>query len=186
MINLLADDHKREIRAARINVILIRYISMLAVAFLVISSLLVGVFIVLGNVERAAILKTSENNAKVAAFASTKQAADDFRTDLSTAKSILDKEITYSNLIYKIAESLPSGITIDALDLDSTTLGTPITMNANGKSYEDGVRLKNSFENTPELYSGVSLESITSSEGDKSSYPFKIKLKVTINKVAAQ
>lgn len=184
MINLLADSHKREIKAGRINVILVRYISILAVALLIIASITVGSFIVLKSAEMNAQSKTNDNDLKVAAYNQTKVAADQFRNDLSTAKNILDKEVTYSALIHEITDTIPNGIVIDALDLDSTTLGTPITINANGRSYQDGVRLKNEFQKNTKLYSDVSLASINASDGEAGDYPYKIVLNVTINKGA--
>ena len=184
MINLLPPDQKRQLRAARSNTLLIRYNFLLlgALGFLVLASGFVWFF--LNNAKATAEQTLADNNAKVTGFAAIKNESDTFRSNLATAKQILDKEVTYTKVILEIASLMPKGVVLDSLDLDSQTFGTPIVLSARAKSYESALALKNSFEKSA-LFTDVHFQSITTND-DTSGYNYTVSLSVTIQKGAAK
>lgn len=191
MINLLPDSHKTEIRAARTNVLLMRYIAILLVATTTLGGLVAGSYIVLNSARDSAQIKVNENQQRVAEYNSIKSRADSFRSDLSTAKSIMAQDISFSKLLYKIADAVPENVVLDGLVLDPKTFGTRVTISASARTFEDAAKLKESFASKQELFSGVQLQSIQSgntSGGDssQSGYPVKVSVSVIINKGAAQ
>ena len=182
MINLLPPQQKKQIKAGRANVILLRYIGILSSGVILLAILLSGTFLVL-NMSRANTQdRVDVTNEKIAQYSATKTAAEQFRSDLATAKTILDKEVTYSKLIYKLADAVPSGVVLDSLDLNSKTLGAQTTLSAETKSYEDAIRLKTSFEQNKDLFSDVHFVSVTG--GGSGTYPVKASLSVVIKKDA--
>ena len=103
MINLLPPEEKRQLRAARSNTLLIRYNILLlgVVAFMGISIAVTYVF--LSASQQTAKQTIAENDAKVKQFNPIKEQAELFRQHLTTAKQILDNEITYSKAVVAIA-----------------------------------------------------------------------------------
>lgn len=183
MINLLPPEEKRELRAARTNSLLLRYNLLLmgAVLFLALAIGIAYVYLTAAKVNAETTI--TENKAKVADFSEVQTEADAFRSNLTTAKQILDNEVIYTKVILAIAALMPSGTVLDKLSLDSQTFGTQTTLSAQAKSYDDALRLKDSFQNSP-LFSNVHFQSINS--GGQPPYPLTVNLNVTIKKDAAK
>lgn len=185
MINLLSDDKKREIRAGNANTIIRSYIFMTLAAFVLLGLLSGGVYFTLSVTRSDAQQRVLSNQSDIAKYQKIQNNATEFRSNLATAKQIMDKEIIYSGLILKIAKAVPRGVILNSLSLSPDTIGKPTTMKANAKSYDAALALKSSFEKQPELFSDVHFEDI-SNQGDEtdSSYPISITLALTVNKAA--
>jgi cell division protein FtsB len=95
MINLMPDTNKQEIRAARMNVILGRYIIVILLAFAFLALLLAGSYVVLSQNKASAERLIQVNSTKADAYSSTKAQVDALSASLSATKSILDQEILY-------------------------------------------------------------------------------------------
>ncbi|MES2876518.1 MAG: PilN domain-containing protein [Patescibacteria group bacterium] len=189
MINLLPYENKAEIRAGRMNILLVRYIAILVCAGLVLGGLVVGSYVVLNNTRSSAQVKVVENQQRVSAYQTTKSQADSFRTDLTTAKTILDSSVSFSKLIYKIAAIVPSGVILDGLTLDPQTFGSSVNLTASAKSFDDASKLRDAFIKNDQIFTNVQLQSIRSSDSGESTteaYPVKVSLTVVINKGATQ
>ena len=186
VINLLPQEEQRQLRAARTNVLLLRYNVLLlgAVIFLVLA---VGVtYIQLTTTKDLAERTITLNNNKSSDFVPIENQAAQFRTNLGTAKQILDHEVTYTKVVLAIAKVLPSGVILDNLNLDSQTFGTATTLVAHAKDYSRVLALKESFQ-TSKLFSDVHFESIANGEASTiPEYPITVNLNVTIIKDAAK
>lgn len=186
MINLLPDEHKHQIRAARTNVLLVRYIGILTAAVLLLGGLVGASYVTLNTAHTNATKKVEENTQQVAntKYQTIKSKADQFRSDLATAQAIMDKEVTYSKLIYKIADAVPPNVILESLELDSATLGSSATMNASAKSYSDAIALKTAFTENSDVFSDVSFDTLSYTDSGDATYPIKVNLSVTIRKEA--
>ena len=188
MINLLSDEYKKEIRAAKVNTILLRYILILIGAVIILGGVSGGTFIVIYNVHQTSLERVAESQSKESGYSQIRTDADAFRSNLQTAKTILDKEINYSKLIYKIADAVPSNVVLDNLKLGPETLGATTTLNASAKTNNDAIRLKEAFTKKTNLFKDVKLQSITSGDASASTsdYPVKVTLSLTILKEASK
>lgn len=185
MINLLPEERKAEIRAGRTNVLLLRYIVITFTAVIVLGGLIVGSYIALDGAKQGAEQKVSENQSRVSAYSDVKAKADAFRTDLATAKSVLDNDVSFTKLIYKIADAVPPNVILNDLNLDPATFGSSVTMNASAKTFSDAGKLKDSFIKNSDVFSNVKLQSLSSEDGPSAGgYPVKVTLTVIINKGA--
>lgn len=188
MINLLPYEYKDEIRAARTNVILVRYIAILVLAAIVLGGLVFGAYLALNGTKASAELKAAENTARLSQFQQTKVRADSFRADLATAKTILDNNVSFSKLIYEIADTVPRGVVLDDLTLDPNTFGSSVSVNASAKTFNDASKLRDAFIANNQVFSNVQIQTIRSSETNAAgdAYPVKIVMSVVINKGAIQ
>lgn len=189
MINLLSDEHKAEIRAARTNVLLVRYISLLMAAALVLSGLVAGSWVVLNGVRDSAQTAVNANTQRASQYQATQQQADSFRSDLATAKSILDQKTSFTKLIYRFANVIPPNVVLDSLALDPKTFGTKMTISASAKTFDDASKLKEAFASNQDVFSAVSLLSIQSENGTDgvgSEYPVKVTVSLVVNKGAVR
>lgn len=187
MINLLPNNDKRQIQAARTNSLLIRYNIVMLATMLLLTLAVAVAFVYLSTVKTNAQSVIDGNKARVSSYAAVQTDANQFRTNLATAKQILSREVTYSNVVLEIAALLPVGTVLQNLSLDATTFGTPINLIANTKSYDSAIALKNSFQASP-LFSDVHFTSITSTSAGATAaeYPVTVNLSVTIKKGIAK
>lgn len=184
MINLLPDDAKVEIHAARTNVTLVKYIFVLGLGAVFLCLISVAVYFVLMNTQAAAEATVAENASKSTAYSSVQAQSNSLKASLAIAKTILDKEVDYTKVLTGIARVMPAGVVLDTLSLSPTTLGTPITLQAYAKTNSDALALKDSFKKSP-LFSSVTLVSLASSTGQANGYPISVSLSLIINKGAA-
>lgn len=185
MINLLPYDVKSEIRAARTNVILMRYIIVLIIAIVFLGIVGFSVYTILMDTKATAENTIKDNRAKASSYVAYKDEATTLRTSLSSAKSILDKEVRYSKIITGIAALMPSGTILDSLNISTSTLGSPTTLTIYAKTTENALAVKDRFQASP-LFSNVTFVSISSTSQQSKAYPITATLSVTINRGAAQ
>jgi Tfp pilus assembly protein PilN len=187
MINLLPAEDQRQLAAARSNTLLLRYTILLSVFVIMLVIEILAVYVVV-NIGKAQNEKTiSENNSKAAGYASIKQQADTFKTNLATAKYILDKQVPYTTLMLALSQSLPSGSVIDKIAIDPATFGTPSTLSVKTTSYDKAIAVKTSLQNAKvgdtALFTSVSFDSVSSGDG-QTKYPFTAIYNVTYSKAA--
>lgn len=183
MINLLPKAEKKQIRAARSNVLLLRYLilALLIAAMLVVS---IGVtYFFLQDSERSATKKIAENRAKQQDYASINKRAETFSKQLTDAKAVFASDTSYSKTILAIAKLIPDGVVLSRLELSETSFSSPLVLNVQVKNEQAAMNLKRSFEDSPN-FSGASFSQFTKS--DNSSYPYAIDLTVTMSKEVAK
>ncbi len=185
MINLLPYEKKAEARAARTNTILVRYILILGSAVLLLTGLVIASYIVLFTAKQQAEAKVERNESQVTEYTKINNDATELRTNLATAKTILDKETNYSALVYAIAASVPRGVVLDSLTLDSKTLGKETELTANARSNQSAIELKESFAKQTDLFGDVKFSSISGGESASNpEYPVKVTLSLIIKQEA--
>lgn len=191
MINLLPQENKRTISAARSNTLLIRYnIATIAVICFMVAAF--GfVYFYLNASKSSAENTMAANQQKEASYGQVSQQANEFRTNLSTAKRIFGSQVDYSTLLTQIAAATPSGVILQALSLDASTFGKPTTLMAYAKTTNDALALKDSYAAQTDLFSDVSIANVGLSGGDSGSssanpdYPVIVTLNLTIKAGAA-
>lgn len=186
MINLLPHEQKRQLRAARVNTLLLRYNFLLLAAVAFLATAEGFTYFYLANTKVAAEKTITENRAKAVGYIPIENQAQLFRSNLSTAKQILDREVTYTKVILEISKLLPSGVVLDTLNLDSQTFGTQTVLTAQAKNYTSALALKDSLGKST-LFSNVHFQSVANSETPKNpAYPVDVSINVTIKKDAAK
>jgi Tfp pilus assembly protein PilN len=185
MINLMPDDAKKEIRSARVNVILMRYIVVILFAFGFLVLLLAGSYIVLTQTKNSAQQLIDANGTKAQVYSNTKAQVDALSSSLSQAKTILNQEILYSNVLTNIGKQMPAGTVLDSINLNAASFsGTPVTLKAYAKTTDAAVALRGKFQSSP-IFTNVNFESVTDSAGIDG-YPVSVSMTLTVTKAAAR
>jgi len=185
MINLMPLDDRRQLAAARTNTLLLRYTILLGIFVVALVVEILSVYIVMdvGKVQNQTTI--DDNNSKASGYAAVKQEADTFRTNLATAKYILDKQVPYTTLMLAIAQNLPHGAILDKLAIDPTTFGTPTSLTVDTTSYDSAIAVKSALQNAKvnnvPIFTSVSFQSVSSSESD-SAYAYTAVFDITYSK----
>ena len=185
MINLLPSDYRKQLAAARTNTLLLRYVMLLG-AFIAVLLLEIGVVYLFLNAEKARNEATiADSAARTRGFEPIRKEAEQFKSDLATAKHILGKQVPYSELILAIANNLPTNVVIDTLTIDPTTFGSPSTLNVHTGSYEEAIAARSAlsamkFGEEP-IFTEVSFQSV-SMDGNDDKHPATAIYQVTFSK----
>lgn len=181
MINLLPTQQKTDIIAARANIILIRYIGIIILAFVFILAIFTTSETVLSGTLETAKSRIEANTIKADVYTSTQQEVNNLSSKLSDAKMQLDSDISYSTILTEIGKLTPSGVVIKDMTLnDSALKGSPLAITAYAQSTAEVSTLQRQFQSSP-LFTQVSLQQ-TNTSGGIDSYPVSVSLSVTFNK----
>lgn len=185
MINLMPDTEKKEIRAARANVILARYIVIILMAFAFLLLLLAGSYVVLTQTKDSATKLMDANSNKAAVYSATKAQVDSLSASLTQTKTILNQEVLYSNVLINIGQQMPAGTVLDKIALNSASFtGTPVSLKAYAKTTNDAVALREKFQSTP-IFTNVNFSSVSDSAGIPG-YPVSVTMTLVVTKAATR
>jgi len=161
MINLLPYEQKSEIRAGRLNVTLGNYVVLSLIALALVAGIVIFAYISLMVTRANAQTRVDENSKKVLGYSKTSTDAANFRTNLSVAKQILDKQVAYSALLLNIAKYVPSGVVLDGITADQKSIGKPTNITAHATTSDAVLALKTQLESQPTLFTDVQLSTVT-------------------------
>jgi Tfp pilus assembly protein PilN len=181
MINLLSDERKDELKAARANTILVRYSVITLFAFAFITGALFVSYTVLESTMASAESRISANDVKSDVYVDTKKEVDGLSSKLTAARPLLDQEVRYSQLLVKLGQLMPAGTVLGDLTLTAANFtGEAVELKAYAKSTAEAGTLQTQFQASP-LFSQVTPKSIDTDQ-QVDGYPVTITMTVTFNK----
>lgn len=182
MINLLPDEMKKDLRAARTNTVLLRYNIMLIIAALFLAGALGVVYVFLSTMKVSAEKSIQENIAKEQSYQNVKLEADTFKSNLGDAKTILDGELSYSRALVRYAQLFPDGTAVSNLQLSAASFDTPMDVSVKITGQPAAKALIQSMT-TSNYVTNFSRKSITISQDG--TYPYTMDVTFTLKKEIA-
>lgn len=178
MINLLDIGAKRDLKAARMNVVLATYIGVVGMALLTLVVLVLFSHWWLGNRIASAEAKQVANKAQTRSYDSVRSQAAAFTSNLSKIQSVLSSRSHFNTALLNIAASLPAGSHINAVTLSPAFATTPLTINASTPTNEAALTLKETLSKS-KFFSSVSLDNVNC--GSQNGSLCAVALTATIN-----
>lgn len=170
MINLLGSDAKKQIRAARLNVVLMTYCAWGAVTILCILGIFGIGFWLTANERSLAQSQRVQNEQMATQYSDTRSQAQSFANDLVQARSILNSNISFYDLITKLAAVVPNGVILSNLSLGTSGLNTPVAITGRARNYQDVVTLKNNLQSSG-IFKSANLTNAASNPVDATTDP---------------
>jgi Tfp pilus assembly protein PilN len=163
VINLILPEDKKQLRAARGNVVLRSYFMLLGLAVLLMGAVFgFGLFMTSTQKAEAESSKAASEQASLA-YKVTRDQAAAFTKDLSIAKTILASDVRFSTLITNIAAIVPPNVILSNLSLGSNNLTAPLTLSGKASSYDNVVRFKNDLE-ASDIFENVKILDATNAD----------------------
>lgn len=185
MINLLSDERKDGIRAARANVILSRYIAIILMATAFMYGVLYVSYTVLERTKSSNDAIIQSNDLKADVYSDTRSQIDTLASKLAETKSTLDQEVRYSHVLTTIGQLMPAGTFLDPLVLsDASFNGAPVELTVYAKTADAAPIVRDNFQASP-LFSSVTLKGTDPANGSDG-YPVNISLTVVFNRAGAK
>lgn len=184
MINLLPDDIKKEIKAARMNVVLLQYNFYTLLAVCIMLGLCLVFYIFLNSSLTTAQSTSEENKSALASLQAVRASAEDYKKDLTLAKTIFDNSISFTEVIFAITKIVPAGVVLDNVDLSLDDFGKPILFAAHAEDYDKATMLKDAFEKS-NVFDNVYLQNLSVAANDQGdtdglAYPVSFTVNATL------
>ena len=179
MINLLPYEAKKQLQASRNNTTLIRYVLTIFFATLFLAALVAGSYYILKSSKDVADNAVVDIQTNSSSYSPTTTKESDFRKDLTIAKSILDRQISYSSILQELARILPEGTILESpliISIDNSS--SLITLKAYSKDSTDNL-IKSSFQSSG-VFTGYNLQSLTPDATGLTEYPNLVTFSVNI------
>lgn len=182
MINLLSPKQVLDLRAARINYRLRKYIVLTFFAVIGVGAIYaVGYWY--ADQEYSGAQKQQElAQTELKNYEPVKKRMAEYRTNLVIASKILDSQIIYSKFLVDTAQAMPSNVILGDLSFSTKpqAIGTQkdqMIIEAHTKSYSDALSLKEGLEASP-IFSDVRLSQVSAPEkipdkGIEHIYPYQ-------------
>ena len=181
MINLLSSEAKTELKSARRNVVLRKYVfTTLFLMFVIAGSYAVGYGIMFAQ-EASYKDQIAEYAPQKATYSNTIKQATEYNKNLAIAKSILGNELSYSAFNTVIAKTMPKSVVLVGLNITTKDLEKHVEFSFAAKSYNDVLATKEAFEKSP-YFSQVQIR--TTNKLPQGTYPYQFAVILTFDRVS--
>jgi len=151
VINLLPPDLKEQIRYAKLNRLVLRYLRVTVVVVIVLTGMFEGANYLISNQSRAiaADVQTKEQNIN-SQRKTLLPKAQDASERLNAIKYIQDTQTKYSLLIADLVKVLPQGVKLDSVNLTGDDKA-PVALGVTAASYDEVLALRNALVTSPRI-----------------------------------
>lgn len=148
MINLLPPGDRRQLVAARTNTLLLRYVVLLPILVAALIIEMGVLYFMMNAAQENSRRNIAGNEAQAAKYASVKKRGDEYKKNLLAAKTILDAQLPYTDVLTAIAQNLPEGAAVEQISIDAQKLNEPSEIVIRVASYQQAVDIKNILQKT--------------------------------------
>lgn len=167
MINLLPPERHLNMRIARNNTILRRYLELVLISLVVISASVVGAYYFLyiqkQNVEKTVAI----NRQKVKELEPVQKQAEQLSVTINTIAGLMSKNIKFSEMLTQIGGVMPSGSSLTGLQFSLEDTSSPLVVSAQVQTEERAAVLRNNLANST-LFKDATIVTITEIKQEES------------------
>ncbi|MDB5179175.1 MAG: Fimbrial assembly family protein [Patescibacteria group bacterium] len=161
MINLLPPPMKEQIRYAKLNRLVLRYLRVVILVVVVLAGVFAGTFYLQEQQTVAVVADVAEKQQTIASLNKTfTPKAKEVSDRLNAITYVQSSQTHFSALVADIAKVVPRGVSIDSLTLTGNDK-VPVKIAVTALSYEGALSLRNALITSPRV-AGADLETITS------------------------
>lgn len=183
MINLLVPETKAQIRAAKLNTVLVNYIVILLSAILFLGVVYAAGYYLMSSAKVGAEKRIEESEQQASVYNDTRIAAQQLQTGLSEARSMIDSDVNYAKILTDLGTLTPKGVVIEKLALSSNSFTAPTPLQIYAETTDIGLAARDAFQSSS-LFSSVTLGTMSSQDGIEG-YPVSIELTVQFKRGSA-
>jgi len=185
MINLLPLATKKQLKAAHMNALLVKYVIFLIASVVFLAGASYASNILLTSIKSSAEATIKSNAAKTDTFSSLSMQASQINSNLSMAKGILDSQVSFSDIIIGIGAAMPEGAVVEVITISNNTLYTEgITINVRTKKAGTSDTVIANLQKSP-LFSSVTSQAQQTDSADASGYSILNTIQLKVNRISA-
>lgn len=184
MINLLPPEYKENIMYARRNRRLLNWSLAMVVSLAVIGLVVAGGYLLMNNSikSQTAQAEKARQQLKDEKIDETKARLDEISSNTKLILQVLSREILFSSLLKQLGASLPSGTTLQSIQIDKVQGG--ITLKALAKDVDAATQIQvNLSDPDNKIFQKADIESINCTPSDnKAIFPCTVQLRALFAK----
>jgi len=159
MINLLPPKRLLNMRVARSNTELRRYVELTAVSMVVLAVAVAAAYYFLDNQYRDSKQVAAINQAQVDKLKPVQEQAEQLSATVSTISGLLSTNVKFSDMLVQIGGLMPSGSVLTGTQFSLEDLEAPLVVSAQVETEEKAAVLRNNLVHSP-LFSKAEIKSI--------------------------
>lgn len=171
MINLLPPNRRLDMKIARNNTVLRRYIELILLSMIIIIAAIAASYYFLDS-RRTDVKNTVEADKKtIAELKKTQEEAQGLSTTINTVAKLLSQNIKFSDVLTKIGNVMPDGASLTNVQFEAGELNAPLIVTVDMVNEERGAVLRNNLANS-EIFEDARIRSILAIETKQPNYPY--------------
>lgn len=179
MINLIPEEDKNSIRAARYNYIILIYSGILIIASLLLIGSMYGQSLVLGETKKSAQESIDVNDTQAGVYHETKKRVSLVTDQLKNLQDITANELKLSSVLQSLSSVMPSDTIVTSLDIPEN--GSTVSIAVSGKTSGGLISLQTSLRNST-AFKDVTFETVSESGGTVAGYPANTIISATLTR----
>ena len=165
MINLLPPERNLNMRVARNNTILRRYLELVVVSLVVIAAAVAGAYYFLYSQQQSIEKTVAINQDKVKALEPVQKQAEQLSVTINTIAGLMSKNVKFSDMLTQIGGIMPEGSVLTGLQFSLENLSSPLIVSAQVENEERAAVLRNNLASSP-LFKDAEIITITEIKSD--------------------
>lgn len=145
MINLLPPKRLLDMRIARSNTVLRRYIELVVFSILIIFVALAAAYYLLSRQQQSVKSTLETNQQKVAELEPVQKDAEELSATVNTISGLLSSNVKFSEMLTKIGGTMPAGTVLTGLQFSIENTNAPFVISAEVESEERAAVLRNNL-----------------------------------------
>ena len=170
MINLLPPKRVLDIKIARTNTILSRYIKLLLLSILVLTAAVIAAHYFFIIQESNTQHTLAINQKKVQQLEPVQKQAEDLSQTVNTISGLLSRNIKFSDMLTQIGSIMPPGSVLTGLQFSIEDVESPLVVSAQVDNAQKAAVLRNNLASSP-LFKKAEIKNITQIEKKSDTNP---------------
>lgn len=167
MINLLPPKRLINMRIARSNTILRRYLELALISVVIVAAAITGAYYILHNQQQDIQKTVSINQEKVKKLEPVQKEAEQLSATINTIAGLMSKNVKFSDMLTQIGGIMPPGSSLTGLQFSLEDTSSPLIVSAQVVSEERAAVLRNNLANSA-LFKDAKIVTITEIKKEES------------------
>lgn len=159
MINLLPPKRLLNIKIARSNTVLRRYVELILIGMVIVGAAVIAAYYFL-NTQQSNVKNTlTTNQEKLSELSKVQKEAEELSATVNTISGLLSRNVKFSEMLTRIGGTMPDGAVLTGLQFSIENTNAPLTISAEVENEERAAVLRNNLL-TSGLFKTVNIKSI--------------------------
>lgn len=167
MINLLPPKRLLNMRIARSNTILRRYLELALISVVIVAAAITCAYYILHNQQQDIQKTVSINQEKVKKLEPVQKEAEQLSATINTIAGLMSKNVKFSDMLTQIGGIMPPGSSLTGLQFSLEDTSSPLVVSAQVVSEERAAVLRNNLANSA-LFKDAKIVTITEIKKEES------------------
>ena len=172
MINLLPPARLLNMKTARSNTVLRRYVELLIISMIIIAAAVAVSYYFLDSRRNDVKSALAADSKSIAILKKAQDEAQGLSGTINVVAKLLSQNIKFSDVLTKIGSVMPQGASLTNVQFEADQLNSPLIVTVDMVNEERGAVLRNNLANS-DIFKDAKIRSILAIEEPEEGYPYR-------------